>query len=176
MLTKARCWVIPLCAWSELMLPRFARATASRPQLLKLVQHARWNLDDRVWLQVRSAFPELVGKRLGDVWVGLECLLGLSLAARTSAGGPGSDSAERVEASDALAPRFATGVQDDDACAHLTHAADVDTRIWVSVTMPMPGYAGVCACFREGVQGKTLPGRLELPTLRLTASCSNQLS
>ena len=94
------------------MVPRFARATASRPQLLKLVQHARWNLDDRVWLQVRSAFPELVGKRLGDVWVGLECLLGLSLAARTSAGGPGSDSAERVEASDALAPRFATGVQD----------------------------------------------------------------
>ena len=89
---------------------------------------------------------------------------------------PGSDSAERVEASDALAPRFATGVQDDDACAHLTHAADVDTRIWVSVTMPMPGYAGVCACFREGVQGKTLPGRLELPTLRLTASRSNQLS
>ncbi len=28
----------------------------------------------------------------------------------------------------------------------------------------------------EGVQGKTLPGRLELPTLRLTASRSNQLS
>ena len=94
----------------KLMVPRFARATASRPQLLKLVQHARWNLDDRVWLQVRSAFPELVGKRLGDVWVGLGCFLGLSLAARTSAGGPGSDSAERVEASDALAPRFAAGV------------------------------------------------------------------
>ena len=89
-------------------------------------------------------------------------------------GGPGSDSAERMEASGALAPRFATGVQDDDACAHLTHAADVDTRIWVNVTMP--GYAGVCACFREGVQGKTLPGRLELPALRLTASRSNQLS
>ena len=28
----------------------------------------------------------------------------------------------------------------------------------------------------EGVQGKTLPGRLELPTLRVTASRSNQLS
>jgi len=26
------------------------------------------------------------------------------------------------------------------------------------------------------VQGKTLPGRLQLPTLRLTASRSNQLS
>ena len=151
------------------MVPRFARATASRPQLLKLVQHARWNLDDRVWLQVRSAFPELVGKRLGDVWVGLECLLGLSLAARTSAGGPGSDSAERVEASDAPAPRSATGVQDDDACAHLRHAVDVDTRIWVSVTMPMPGYAGVCACFREGVQGKTLPGKLETPDLEVNS-------
>ena len=31
-------------------------------------------------------------------------------------------------------------------------------------------------CFGEELQGKTLPGRLELPTLRLTASRYNQLS
>ena len=75
-------------ARGQLMVPRFARAAASRPQLPKLAQHARWNLDDRVLLQVRSALPGLVGKRLGDVRVDLECLLGLSLAAGTSAGGP----------------------------------------------------------------------------------------
>ena len=152
------------------MLPRFARATASRPQLLKLVQHARWNLDDRVWLQVRSAFPELVGKRLGDVWVGLECLLGLSLAARTSAGGPGSDSAERVEASDALAPRFATGVQDDDACAHLTHAADVDARIWVSASQCHHAGLRRCLCMFPGRgAGQDAPWEARTPVLEVNS-------
>ena len=79
-----------------------------------------------------------------------------------------------MEASEALEPRVAAGVLDDVICAHLTHAADVEARIWVSVIMP--GYACVYTRASDGVQGKTLPGRLELPTLRLPASRSNQLS
>ena len=81
--------------------------------------------------QGRSAFPGLVGKRFWDVWVGLGCLSGLPLAARTN-------SAERVEAMEACVPRFATGVLDGEIGAHLTHTA-VDTRINISVIMP--GYA-----------------------------------
>ena len=83
--------------------------------VLRLAQHARGSLDDRIGLQVRSAFPGLVVKRLVDVWVCLECFLGLSLAARASA--------ERAEASEAVGPRAAAGVLDDDICAHLMRAA-----------------------------------------------------
>ena len=34
--------------------------------------------------KIKSAFPGLVGKRFWDVWVGLECLSELSLAAHTN--------------------------------------------------------------------------------------------
>ena len=90
----------------------------------------------RFGLQVRSAFSGLVGKRLGDVWVGFECLSGLSLAARTN-------SAARVEAMEAVVSRFATEMLDGEIGAHLARAA-VDTRVSISVTMP--GYMCMFLC------------------------------
>ena len=83
-----------------------------------------------------SAFSGLVGKRLGDVWVGFECLSGLSLAARTN-------SAARVEAMEAVVSRFATEMLDGEIGAHLARAA-VDTRVSISVTMP--GYMCMFLC------------------------------
>ena len=53
------------------------------------------------------------------------------------------------------------------------------------VALALVGFDSSCACdqkpfcaqvTRHSDQAKTLPGRLELPTLRLTASRSNQLS
>ena len=110
----------------------------------------------RFGLQVRSAFSGLVGKRLGDVWVGFGCLSGLPLAARTN-------SAERVEAMEALVPRFATGVLDGEIGAHLTRAA-VEARQHQCrhAGLHMQGSMHVDR-LGEGVQGKTLPGRLGLP-------------
>ena len=91
-------------------------------------------LYDRIGLQVKSAFPGLVGKRLGDVWVCLECL-GVVLGRARFRRGLGTASAERVGA-EAAVPRFASGVLGTETCVHLTHAADLDTRIRLSVVVP----------------------------------------
>ena len=91
-------------------------------------------LYDRIGLQVKSAFLGLVGKRLGDVWVCLGCL-GVVLGRARFRRGLGTASAERVGA-EAAVPRVAPGVLDAEIRVHLTHAADLDTRVRLSVIMP----------------------------------------
>ena len=91
-------------------------------------------LYDRIGLQVKSAFPGLVGKRLGDVWVCLECL-GVVLGRARFRRGLGTASAERVGA-EAAVPQVAPGMLGAEICVHLTHAADLDTCVRLSVMMP----------------------------------------
>ena len=115
-----------------------------------------------------SAFSGLVGKRLGDVWVGFECLSvpGSAHQLSSARGGHGS------------------------RCVTVCNR-NAGWRDWCSPCTRCRGHARQHQCHHaglhvhvsmhvdrlgEGVQGKTLPGRLELPTLRLTASHSDQLS